>query len=112
KIVYSMLQSKHKLLIGRHCLVESPHFLLGAIQEALSYEANSLMIYLGAPQNSYRQALEKLKIPEFKKVLTQNKMSSSQVIVHGPYLVNLANAADPKKFFWSVEFLKKELIRA
>jgi deoxyribonuclease IV len=70
------------------------------------------MVYLGAPQNSYRQPLEKLKISEFKKVLVQNKMSSSQVIVHGPYLVNLANASNPKKFFWSVEFLKKELARA
>ncbi|MCE8164048.1 MAG: deoxyribonuclease IV [Candidatus Moeniiplasma glomeromycotorum] len=104
--------TKYNLLIGRHCLVKSPLFLLGAVQETLTYGANSLMFHLGAPQNSFRRALEELKIPEFKQVLTENKIADSQVIVHGPYLINLANSSNPKNFFWSVEFLKKELMRA
>ncbi|CAI2192824.1 4184_t:CDS:2, partial [Funneliformis geosporum] len=105
-------QKNYNLLIGRHCLVKSPHFLLGAIQEALAYGANSLMFHIGAPQNSSRRALEELKIPEFKQILAENKVAENQVIVHGPYLINLANATNPKIFSWSVEFLKKELIRA
>src|SRR5271163_3295112 len=105
-------RKNYNLLIGRHCLVKSPHFLPGAVQEALTYGANSLMFHLGAPQNSFRRALEELKIPEFKQVLAKNKIVNSQVIVHGPYLINLANASKPKFFSWSVEFLKKELIRA
>ncbi|CAJ0761989.1 21774_t:CDS:10, partial [Entrophospora sp. SA101] len=33
--------------------VKNPNYLLGAVKEAISYEANALMIYLGAPQNSF-----------------------------------------------------------
>src|SRR5215213_1377078 len=102
-------QKKYNLLIGRHCLVKSPLFLPGAVQEALAYGANSLMFHLGAPQNSFRRALEELKIPEFKHILAKNKIANSQVIVHGPYIINLANTSKPKTFSWSpVEFLKKE----
>ena len=39
----------YDLLIGRHCSIESPHFLPGAVQESITYGANSLIIYLGAP---------------------------------------------------------------
>src|SRR5688572_1833402 len=91
-------QKKYNLLIGRHCLVKSPHFLLGAIQEALTYGANSLMFHVGAPQNSTRRALKEIKIPEFKQVLVENKIANNQVIVHGPYLINLANVSNPKIF--------------
>jgi deoxyribonuclease IV len=101
----------YNLIIGRHCLVKSPHFLLGAVREALSYGANSLMIYSGAPQNSFRRPLSELKIPEFKKNLVENNIEINNVIIHGPYLVNLANTLDEKIFSWSVEFLKKEIFR-
>src|SRR3954463_11556096 len=101
----------YNLIIGRHCLVKSPHFFPGAVEEALAYGANSLMFHLGAPQNSYRQDLEKIKIPEFKKILAENNLEIDNVIVHGPYILNLANTISKKKFVWSVEFLKKELTR-
>ncbi|CAI2190303.1 14187_t:CDS:2 [Funneliformis geosporum] len=112
KIIESKLPKKYNLIIGRHCLLKTPKYLPGAVEEAVSYGANSLMVFLGAPQNSYRPPLENLKIPEFKQILAQNKLESRQVIIHGPYLINLANASNPQVFFWSVEFLKKELIRA
>ena len=91
-------RKKYKLLIGRHCLVESPHFLPGAVQEALTYGANSLMVYLGAPQNSNRRSADELKIPEFKKILTENNIEIDNVIVHGPYILNLANTINEEKF--------------
>src|SRR5687767_10709399 len=102
---------KYELIIGRHVPVKSPNFLLGAVQESLEYEANALMIYLGAPQNSIRRSLSRLKIPEFQEILKQNKINIANVIVHGPYIINLANISDPKVFAWSVEFLKKEMVR-
>src|SRR3954452_19158262 len=89
---------KYNLIIGRHCLVKSPHFLPGAVREALSYGANSLMVYSGAPQNSSRRPLSELKISEFKKILAENNIEINNVIIHGPYLVNLANALDEKIF--------------
>jgi len=102
---------EYKLIIGRHCLVKSPKFLPGSVQEALSYGANTLMIYSGAPQNSFRRPLSDLKIAEFKKKLIESNIDINNVIVHGPYLLNLANTLDEKIFDWSVEFLKKEIAR-
>src|SRR6185437_10551875 len=84
----------YKLTIGRHCSFEKrSDYLIGAVKEAVSYDANALMIYLGAPQNArHRVALTELKIPEFKRVLVENKIDIDNVIVHGPYVLNMANA--------------------
>lgn len=88
----------YNLIIGRHCLVKSPNYLLGAVKESLNYGANSLMIYNGAPQNSKRQPSSKLKVSEFRKVLQENGMNIDNIVVHGPYLLNLANTIDKDKF--------------
>ena len=104
---------EYNLIIGRHVPVKSPHYLLGAVEEALSYGSNALMVYLGAPQNSKRRSFNKLKkkIPEFKEILKKNNLEVNNVIVHGPYLLNLANVLEEGKFEWSVEFLREEMIR-
>jgi deoxyribonuclease IV len=101
----------YKLVIGRHCLFKSPNYLPGAVKEAASYRANALMIYLGAPQNSQRRPLTELKIAEFKEVLSDNNIDVDNVIVHGPYVLNMANALQKEIFHWSVDFLKKEIAR-
>jgi len=105
------LSKKYNLIIGRHCLLRAPNYLSGAVEEAASYEANSLMIYLGAPQNSFRQPLNVLKVPEFKQNLKENNIDISKVVVHGSYLINLANTIKKEVFNFSVEFLKKEIER-
>ncbi|CAG8453585.1 10953_t:CDS:2 [Ambispora leptoticha] len=72
----------------------------------------------GAPQNSFRRPLTELKITEFKKQLVENNIDINNVIVHGPYILNLANTNEDKKksgersiFEWSVKFLKREVAR-
>ncbi|KLL05353.1 MAG: endonuclease IV, partial [Mycoplasmataceae bacterium RV_VA103A] len=47
--------NNYKLIIGRHCPFKAPYYLPGAVQEAVSYGSNALMIYLGAPQNTRRR---------------------------------------------------------
>ncbi|CFW92851.1 type IV apurinic/apyrimidinic endonuclease [endosymbiont DhMRE of Dentiscutata heterogama] len=101
----------YKLIIGRHCPFKAPNYLLGAVKEALSYGSNAVMIYLGAPQNTRRRPLTELKIPEFRQILAENNIDIDNVIVHGPYVVNLANPARAEIFHWSTEFLKKEVAR-
>ncbi|CAG8690172.1 23076_t:CDS:2 [Racocetra persica] len=80
-------------------------------KEAVSYGSNALMIYLGAPQNTRRRPLTELKIPEFRQILAENNINIDNVIVHGPYVTNLANPDRTEIFHWSVEFLKKEVTR-
>ena len=69
------------------------------------------MIYLGAPQNSFRQPLNVLKIPEFKQTLKENNIDINNVIVHGSYLINLANTIKKETFNFSVKFLQEEIQR-
>jgi len=92
------INKKYDLILGRHCLVKAPHFLLGAAQEAVKYGANCLMIYSGAPQNSFRRPLTELKITEFKNQLTESNIDINNVVAHGPYILNLANTLDENKF--------------
>lgn len=89
---------QYKLIIGRHVPVKSPHSLPGAVKEAWGYGANALMIYLGAPQNSRRRPLAELKIDEFKTTLHEKGIDINNVVVHGPYVVNLANTSKEEIF--------------
>ncbi|CAG8456109.1 26251_t:CDS:2 [Gigaspora margarita] len=82
-----------------------------AVKEAASYDSNALMIYLGAPQNARRRPLTDLKIPEFQKALAEYDIDIDNVIVHGPYVVNVANSSRKDIFDWSVGFLQKEVAR-
>ena len=105
------INKNYKLIIGRHCSSGKPNYLWGATKEAVSYNANALMVYLGAPQNSVRRPVSELKVPEFKQVLVENKIDIDNVIVHGPYQVNLARETDSDTFDFSVKFLQEEIAR-
>ncbi len=94
--------------IGSH--VSMSKGVLGAVEEALSYNANALMLYTGAPQNTVRKPVEKLLIEEGVKLLRDNNIPLENMIVHAPYIVNLGNP-DDEKWNFSVSFLKQELKR-
>ena len=99
------------IYIGSHVSMKAPNYLAGAIQEALSYDANACMIYTGAPQNSKRVPVEKLKIEEAREIMAQNHFDLDRVIIHAPYIINLANSMKPETAEFGVEFLKEELKR-
>ncbi len=50
------------LKIGSHVSMKGKKMLLGASEEAVSYGANTFMIYTGAPQNTRRKKIEDLNI--------------------------------------------------
>lgn len=101
----------NKLIIGCHVSMKAPKYLLGSLQEALNYQANAFMIYTGAPQNAIRKPIKDLLLTEFKSELAKTKIKISDVIVHAPYIINLANTIKPATFHFSVELLTKELKR-
>ena len=98
------------ILIGSHVSMSGPKYYLGSVQEALSYEANVLMIYTGAPQNSTRTPLEKCKIEEGISLAKQNNMAIDKFICHAPYIINLANP-DPEKQKFYQDILINEIKR-
>jgi deoxyribonuclease-4 len=98
------------LLIGCHVSLSGKNQYLGSVQEALSYGANTFMIYTGAPQNTIRKPLEDMKIEEAKKLMQESNIDFNHVIVHAPYIVNLANPSIEKREF-AISFLSEEVRR-
>ena len=99
------------LIIGSHVGFTKDKQLLGSLEEALSYGANTFMFYTGAPQNTARYPINDGLTLEALKVMKENDIDYSKVIVHAPYIINLANDSDPDKFKFSVNFLIQEVER-
>ena len=99
------------LLIGSHVGFKKDSQLLGSLEEALSYNANTFMFYTGAPQNTSRYPIQDGLTLEALSLMKEKKLDYSKVVVHAPYIVNLANDKDPEKFMFSVRFLQEELER-
>lgn len=96
--------------LGSHVGMSAPDMYEGSVKEALSYGANAFMVYTGAPQNTIRKAVKDLNIEGAEALMLANGLSFDDVVVHAPYIINLANP-DPEKRAFAVEFLSKEVER-
>ena len=99
------------LIIGSHVGFKKDSQLLGSLKEALSYGANTFMFYTGAPQNTNRYPIMDGLTLEAMALMKEKGFDYSKVVVHAPYIINLANDKDPDKFMFSVRFLQEELER-
>ena len=97
--------------IGSHVSMRAPFYLEGSIKEALSYNANAFMLYTGAPQNTRRKPMNELRIEEMKQVMKEHNIPLENIIIHAPYIINLANALKPETFELGVSFLQQEIER-
>lgn len=98
------------MLIGSHVSMKGKEMLLGAAKEAHSYGANTFMIYTGAPQNTRRKAIEDLQIAAGHQFMEEHDLH--EIVVHAPYIINLANNKDEDKYQFAISFLTEELQRA
>jgi deoxyribonuclease-4 len=96
--------------IGSHVGLSAPLMYAGSVKEALSYGATAFMVYTGAPQNTIRKAIKDLNIEGAEALMESAGLSFDDVVVHAPYIINLANP-DPEKRAFAVEFLTKEVER-
>ena len=101
--------ARQPLLIGSHVGMSGTSMMDGSVQEALSYGANTFMLYTGAPQNTRRKPVDELCIPQAQERMRQNNIT--RFVVHAPYIINLANTVKPEVFSLAVEFLAKEIER-
>ena len=98
------------LIIGSHVGFNKDSQVLGSLDEALSYGSNTFMFYTGAPQNTRRCEINKDLVNECKKKCLDNDIDYSKVIVHAPYIINLASN-DTEKWDFAVRFLMEECKR-
>lgn len=98
------------VLIGSHVSMSGKKMLLGAAEEAASYNADTFMIYTGAPQNTRRKAIEEMNIPAGEAFMKEHKLSN--IVVHAPYIINLGNTIKPENFGFATQFLREEIVRS
>lgn len=96
------------LYIGSHVSFDKKDQLVRSVKEAISYGANTFMFYTGAPQNTMRYPIEEEKTKEALSLMKENKIFFDHVVVHAPYIINLANR---QNMDFGVRFLTEELRR-
>lgn len=100
------------LLIGSHVSFKSSEQLLGSVKEAISYNSTCFMFYTGAPQNTKRCRLDYDLTLKAVNLLHENNISVENLVIHAPYIINLANNLNKDKYLFSINFLCEELNRA
>ena len=102
--------NKSKFLIGSHIHMKGKDQFLGSAKQANAFGENCFMVFTGTPYSSRRTALSKLKIPEAKNFMHRHQMEP--VVIHAPYIINLANTKRPRTFGFGVQMLKNEIKRS
>lgn len=100
------------LLIGSHVSFKSSEQLLGSVKEAISYNSTCFMFYTGAPQNTKRCKLDYGLTLKAVNLLHENNISLKNLVIHAPYIINLANNLNKDKYLFSINFLSEEINRA
>ena len=101
--------NEYQLKIGSHVGMSGKEMFLGSVKEAVSYGANTLMVYTGAPQNTRRKDVSELNIEAGRAYMKEHGLQD--LIIHAPYIINLGNSVKPETFELAVEFLAVELER-
>ena len=97
------------MIIGSHVGMSGKDMLLGSAKEAVTYGADTFMFYTGAPQNTKRKDISELNIDPAWKYMEEHGIR--QILVHAPYIINLANTVKPETYELAEEFLALEIER-
>lgn len=95
--------------LGCHVGMAGKDMFLASAREAASYGANVFMLYTGAPQNTRRKEISELNIDAGWEYAHEHGIN--EIVVHAPYIINLANTVKPETYELAVEFLEKEIVR-
>lgn len=101
--------NNYQLKIGSHVGMSGKEMFLGSVKEAVSYGANALMVYTGAPQNTRRKDVSELNIEAGQAYMKEHGLKD--LIIHAPYIINLGNSVKADTFELAVDFLAVELER-
>ncbi|MCM1427152.1 MAG: deoxyribonuclease IV [Eubacterium sp.] len=95
--------------IGSHVSMSGKEMLLASAKEAVSYGANTFMVYTGAPQNTKRKDIRELQIDSAWEYMKTHQIQD--FVVHAPYIINLANTLNPETYKLATDFLTMEIER-
>lgn len=98
-----------QLIIGSHVSFTKETQLVGSLNEALKYKANTFMFYTGAPQNTNRCKIDSNLTKSAQKLMKENNIDINNIIIHAPYIINLANENNME---FNIKFLQEEINRS
>ena len=96
--------------IGSHVGMSGKEMFLNSAREAFSYGANTFMVYTGAPQNTRRKDISELNINAGWDFMDAHDIGD--IVIHAPYIINLANTVKPEIYELATQFLALELDRS
>lgn len=99
------------MLLGSHVKLSGDDMFYGSAKEAISYNQNCFMVFVGAPQNSRRKDISLFNIDKAHELLKENNIKLDNIVVHAPYIINLANP-DPAKRAYMEQFFVEEIQRS
>lgn len=93
--------------LGSHISFKKPGYLTNAVEESLQNKANTMMIFLGAPQTTKRVDFANYNLQTYLEKY-QNLIPPEDIIVHAPYIVNPSSVT---KHQFANDFLIQEIKR-
>ena len=90
------------IYLGSHVGMGGKEMFLGSVKEALSYGANTFMVYTGAPQNTRRKDVDQLRIDEAHALMKEAGITAVyyQELVE-PYIADtIAEAAGGETYLF------------
>lgn len=100
-----------ELIIGCNVNFEEVSGLVGSVKEAISYDANSFMFYTGPNQSFASTPIDEKLVLLGYKLMDEKGIKKENVIVHAPFIINLANNTDSRKWDFYIKFLSEEMSR-
>ncbi|MDD2469439.1 MAG: deoxyribonuclease IV [Bacilli bacterium] len=100
-----------EVILGSHVSFTKNKQLFGSVEETLYYGGNTFMFYTGAPQNTKRERLNNNLTIRAYDLMKKHDIDIKNVVVHAPYIINLANRNNTSNYDFAVSFLRQEIKR-
>ena len=99
------------LYIGSHVSFNKDTQLIGVVQTAIENDANVFMFYTGSNQSTLRFPIDKSLTDKAHQIMLEHNIDREKCIIHAPFIINLANNSDERKYQFYIDFLKQEIDR-
>lgn len=99
------------LYIGSHVSFNKDTQLIGVVQTAIENDANVFMFYTGSNQSTLRFPIDKNLTDKAHQIMKEHNIDREKCIIHAPFIINLANNSDERKYQFYIDFLKQEIDR-
>ena len=101
----------NNIIIGSHVSFLKDSELYGSVMESVGYGSNTFMIYTGSNQSAERREINHELTIKGWEAMKEHGIDINNVIVHAPFIVNLANNKDERKYNFYISFMKNEINR-